>query len=139
MLENELSTLHVDIQGVGNPVLEMVRSNIVRLCSNTPRFKPCHVFGQTMTADDCNRLYVQYQAELTHGRVAYPNVEFPERNLFEEEHIDAECVYKQDRLKIEKPKGSTTAHIDYVVSAALLIDALLTPSFSDLPVLTKSL
>ena len=123
-----IDVLEIDITGPGDPVGDMMKRRLAGICT---------VVGIRLTQQENDRIYKQYEMELLGKRIHYPPDQTPFKQRFVDEHLDVERVYNNNMLKLEAPSRAG-AHDDYVISSALMVDALLGPSFSDLPVLTRS-
>jgi len=120
-------TIKIDKNGPGTPFIDMLRRRIVTENNKAPEKEriSCRIDGQPMTAESNNRIYSQYEREVTHRRLFYPAAESREQQRFLQQHYDVMRSYgAKSMMKLEAPSGQ---HEDYVVSSALLVDALLTP------------
>jgi hypothetical protein len=108
----------IDKNGPGNAFADMLQK----------RFKDrgirCGIIREPLTTETNNRIYLQYERELIHGRLHFPAESTIMQARFTEQHIDVQRVYgSKNMMKLEAPAGK---HDDYVCSAALMVDALLT-------------
>jgi hypothetical protein len=126
-----LQTLEIDATGPGAALADIIEARL----RDIPH--PCQLTRFMFTSQNNNDLYVQYEKEITHSRVLYPAEESKEQRRFIEQHLDVERIITRNLLNLKAPNRAN-AHDDYVASAALMVDALLSPSFFDLPVLTRS-
>ncbi|MFH0849084.1 MAG: hypothetical protein V1857_06245 [archaeon] len=97
---------------------------------------PCTVDRQPLTAQENNRIYTQYEQSIINTRFHYPDIESTDRRRFEAQHLGVLRHYSAEKfLKLVAP---TNQHEDFVVSSALLVDALLNSTGMNLPSLTRS-
>jgi len=110
----------IDKMGPGNAFADILRK---RLQDDNIT---CTVDLQPLTTESNNRIYLQYEREISNRRFHYPSAKSREQARFFEQHVDVLRTYgARSMMKLEAPSGR---HDDYVASGALLVDALLNES-----------